>query len=263
MKVKSKKHKLMKRIILLFSLVLPFATMCQQKKDTEQKIVKVAAAANLRYVLEKIKKQYESEYPSSRIDISFGSSGTFTQQILNGADYDFFMAADMSYPKKIVENGYAYGDVETYIYGKLALWSLNLDVSEWSKSILSPQVKKIAIANPKGAPYGESTVKLLETQGLYKKISNKIVWGNDIGQTAQFAFSGNAELGFIALSLVFSPDLQGKGHFYVFPEDICPPQEQGCVLIKKSQEVTQFKNYIMSHKCDSLWVKFGYGLVKK
>lgn len=253
----------MKRTILSFFLVFFLI------QTDAQTIIKVAAAANLRYVLEEIKKQYESEHPSSKIDITFGPSGTFTQQILNGADFNFFMAADMDYPKKIVAAGCADGDAETYIYGKLALWSLKLNVSDGLKSILLPQVKKIAIANPKGAPYGESTIKLLTTQGLYNKISNKIVWGNDISQTAQFAFSGNAELGFIALSLAFAPDMQGKGHFYVFPEDICPPQEQGCVLIKKSQviqnekeEATQFKNYIMSHKCDSLWIKFGYGLIK-
>ncbi|MDR2520593.1 MAG: molybdate ABC transporter substrate-binding protein [Bacteroidales bacterium OttesenSCG-928-I14] len=250
----------MRRIIFLFIFSHFFISVCAQT------IVKVAAAANLSYVLKEIKKQYELEYPHSKINITFGPSGLFTNQILNGADFDFFMAADMVYPEKIVSSGYANGKVDIYAYGKLALWSLNLDVSNGLRSLFLPQVKKIAIANPKTAPYGRSAVRLLKNNGVYDKINNKIVWGDDISQTAQFAFSGNAELAFIALSFAFSPEMQNNGHFYVFPEDVCPQQKQGCVLIKKSKskkEAERFKNYVMGHKCDGLWIKFGYGLAKK
>jgi molybdate transport system substrate-binding protein len=222
----------------------------------------VAAAANLRYVLEEIKKQYETEN-GSIIEITFGSSGTLTQQILNGAAFDLFLAADTDFPKKIAANGFATGKVTTYIYGKLALWSLTLDVSDGLQTVMLPTVKKIAIANPKGAPYGESAVELLQSQGLYNKISNKIVWGDNISQTAQFAFSGNAELGFIALSLALAPEMRNKGKYYVFPPEICPPLEQAGVLIKgskKKKEAMKFFNYIQSDKCNHLWIKYGYGL---
>jgi molybdate transport system substrate-binding protein len=247
----------MKRIILFLCFIAIIGEVCAQT-------VKVAAAANLRYVLEEIKKQYEAEKPGSTIDITFGSSGTLTQQILNGANFDLFLAADTDFPQKIADSGFAAGEVTTYIYGKLALWSLTLDVSAGLQTVLLPAVKKIAIANPKGAPYGESAVELLKNQGLYDIISDKIVWGDNISQAAQFAFSGNAELGFIALSLALAPEMQSKGKYYVFPEEICPPLEQAGVLIKgseKNSEAPQFLNYIRSNKCNGLWTKYGYGLL--
>lgn len=249
----------MRRTVYMFFLVtLAFSTDAQR--------VRVAAAANLRYVLESIEKQYEEENPGVNIELTFGSSGTLTQQILNGAAFDFFMAADTDFPEKIADNGYANGAVKTYIYGKLVLWSLSLDVSKGLHTVTLPSVKKIAVANPDGAPYGESAVNLLKDLGLYDKISHKIVWGDNIGQAAQFAFSGNAELGFIALSLALAPNMKSKGNYYVFPDNICPPVEQACVLIKgseKNAEASEFMNYITSDRCDKLWITYGYGLVKK
>lgn len=249
----------MRRLILSLFLIAAIGTLSAQT-------LKVAAAANLRYVLEEIKKQYEAENPASKVEITFGSSGTLTQQILNGAGFELFLAADTDFPKKIAEGGFAAGEVTTYIYGKLALWSLTTDVSNGLETVTLPSVKKIAIANPKGAPYGESAVELLKNQKLYDKISDKIVWGENIGQAAQFAFSGNAELGFIALSLALAPDMQDKGKYYIFPEEICPPLEQAGVLIKGSEKnpaAAKFLQYITSSQCDLVWIKYGYGLVKK
>jgi len=245
---------------ILFSLVFLCASIAISAQN-----VRIAAAANLRYVMEEIKAQYESENPKSKIDITFGSSGTLTQQILNGAKFDLFFAADTDFPKKIADAGFAAGDVKTYIYGKLALWSLTLDVSKGLETLTLPEVKKIAIADPKKAPYGESAVELLKKQGLYDTLSEKIVWGENISQAAQFAFSGNAELGFIALSLALAPDMQSKGKYYVFPSEICPPLEQACVSIKgseKNKAAAKFLKYVMSKKCDALWLKYGYGLVE-
>ncbi|KAA6324282.1 Molybdate-binding periplasmic protein [termite gut metagenome] len=249
----------MKRIILLILLAIVIG-------HVDAQMVRVAAAANLRYVLEEIKKQYEVENSPAKIDITFGSSGTLTQQILSGAVFDLFMAADVDFPQKIANSGFAAGEVKTYIYGKLVLWSLTLDVSGGLQTVTLPTVKKIAIANPKGAPYGESALELLKNQGLYDTVSDKIVWGDNISQAAQFAFSGNAELGFIALSLALAPDMKSKGKYYVFPKEICPPLEQACVLIKgseKNSEASKFMNYITNDKCDHLWTGYGYELGKK
>ena len=247
---------------LLFTSLLLLSTYM----SVDAQNVKVAAAANLRYVLEDIKKQYEQESPDAKIDITFGSSGTLTQQIVNGAAFDLFMAADVDFPRKVKDSGFANGEVQTYIYGKLALWSLTLDVSEGLNTVLQPYVKKIAVANPKGAPYGEAAVDLLKTKGLYDKISSQIVWGDNIGQAAQFAFSGNAELGFIALSLALAPEMKSKGKYYVFSETDCPPIEQAYVLVKgseKNPEAAKFISYVMSKKCDKFWIGYGYGLLKK
>jgi molybdate transport system substrate-binding protein len=245
----------MRKIILTAIIAIASVSLYAQT-------VKVAAAANLRFVMEEIKKQYEVE-TSLLVDITFGSSGTLTQQILNGAAIDLFFAADVDFPKKIADAGFASGEVKTYIYGKLALWSLTQDVSKGLKIVTQKGIHKIAIADPKKAPYGESAVELLKKQGLYNKIADKIVWGDNISQAAQFAFSGNAELGFIALSLALAPDMQSKGKYYVFPADICPPLEQACVLIKGANpDAKKFLDYVMNEKCAALWVKYGYELVK-
>ena len=225
--------------------------------------VSVAAAANLRYALEEIKKQYEKEHPSTKIEITFGASGTLTQQILNGATFDFFMGADREFPQKLKEKGATVGPIVTYAYGKVVMWSSKIDLSKGLTAVLSPDVKKIAIANPVGAPYGERSVEVLKAQGLYSKIEDKIVWGESITQTAQFAFTGNAEIGFIALSLAKAPEMKDKGRYYEIPAIICPPMEQACVLIKgweRSADASKFMKYVLSAKCNPIWLVYGYGL---
>lgn len=227
--------------------------------------VKIAAAANLRYVLESIKKNYEAEHEGVELEITFGSSGTLTQQIANGAPFDLFMAADVDFPKKVKELGFAAGEVKTYIYGKVAMWSLSIDVTQGIKTTLLPTVKKIAIADPKKAPYGRNTIATLKNTNLYDAIASRIVWGENISQAAQFAFSGNAEIGFIALSLALAPDMRGKGTYYILPTTICPPIEQAYVLLKNGADnkwAKDFMDYIVSPTCDRLWTEFGYGLIE-
>ena len=224
--------------------------------------VRVAAAANLRYVMEDIKKQYEKAYPKSKVDITFGSSGTLTQQILNGAAYDFFMAADKDFPVKLKAKGATTGAIQTYAIGKLVMWSTGTDLSKGLNTILSPNVKKIAVANPATAPYGEAAISLLKDKGLYDKVSGKIVYGESISQAAQFAFTGNVEIGFIALSLAKAPDMKGKGIYYEIPASMMKePIEQACVLIKgweRNGEAARFMKYVLSPKCYSLWEEYGY-----
>lgn len=251
----------MKKFIPYFILFILSSSVIFAKEK-----VKVAAAANLRYVLEEIKKNYEKTYPNEEIEITFGSSGTLTQQIVNGAPFDFFMAADVEFPKKVAAAGYASSQVKTYIYGKVALWSSRINLSKGIYSVTLPGVKKISVADPKKAPYGEYAVYALKKKNLYDKISSKIVWGENIGQTAQFAFSGNADIGFIALSLALSPEMRNKGKYYVLPTNICPPVQQACVLLKNgagNKAAVRFMNYVQSPKCNSTWKYFGYALVTR
>lgn len=246
----------MKRITLLLIAVIAIQLTTSAQK------VRVAAAANLRYVLEEIKKQYEKEHPRTKVEITFGASGTLTQQILNGAAYDLFMAADKEFPAKLRQKGATVGPIQTYAVGKLVMWSSEVDLSKGLNSVLSSDVKKIAIANPVGAPYGEAAVDVLKKHALYDKVAGKIVWGENISQAAQFAFTGNAEIGFIALSLAKAPDMKGKGKYYVVP---CPPIEQACVLIKgweRNGEAAKFMKYVLSPKCNPYWEEYGYSKAK-
>jgi len=245
----------MKKIIISLTLVICVLNATAQK-------VNVAAAANLRYVMEEIKTAYMKQNPKVTLNITFGSSGTLVQQILNGAAFDFFMAADNNYPVKLKEKGLTTGTMNTYAYGKLALYSTTIDVNKKGLEVLKdPSIKKIAIANPQTAPYGDRSVELLKSMQLYDGLSNKLVVGDNISQAAQFAFTGNAEIGFIAYSYALAPDMEGKGNCYIIPQNLYKPIEQACILIKSATlntEAAKFKRFVLSSATKAIWEKFGY-----
>ena len=245
----------MKKVILIATL---FFSVCMFANA--QKSVKVAAAANLRDVFMEIKEAYEKENPGVKIDVTFGSSGNFVQQILNGASFDFFMAADKSFPLKLQNKGATYGKVSTYIYGKLAVWSNTIDVKKGLDVLKTNAVKRISVANPETAPYGERAIELLKKQNIYDEVKTKIIYGDNISAAAQYAFTGNTEIGFIALSLAMSPEMKGKGKCYVVPQNLYTPIEQACVLIKKNSRniaAEKFMKNIISHNYDAHWIKYG------
>jgi len=249
----------MKRTILTFALIL-VCILAQAQK------VNVAAAANLRYVLEDIKTSYVKVHPKAKVTLTFGSSGTLVQQILNGASFDFFMAADNEFPLKLKAEGVTVGKMVTYACGKLAIYSTTLDVKKGLAILKDPSVKRIAIAKPETAPYGERSVELLKKQGIYESLKDKIVFGDNISQAAQFAFTGNAEIGFVALSLALAPDMAGKGDYYIVPQKLYTPIEQACILLKTAvwnTEASQFMKYVLSPATNTIWEKYGYSLPTK
>ena len=248
----------MKRIIISLAIVFVTLTTTAQK-------VNVAAAANLRYVLEEIKTAYVKQNPRAKVNLTFGASGMLVQQIQNGASFDFFMAADNEFPLKLKEKGLTTGPMATYAFGKLAIYSTSIDVDKLGlKALKEESIKKIAIANPETAPYGERAIELLKSQKLYDGLKSKIVLGENISQTAQFAFTGNAEIGFIALSLALAPDMDKKGNYYIVPQSLYKPIEQACILIKTpvlNTEAAKFRKFVLSPATKAIWEKWGYGLV--
>ena len=245
----------MKRIIISLVLLLVTITIPAQK-------VNVAAAANLRYVLEEIKIAYVKQNPKAKVNLTFGASGMLVQQIQNGASFDFFMAADNEFPLKLKDKGLTTGPMSTYAFGKLAIYSTTLDVEKLGlEALKSTTINKIAIANPETAPYGERAVELLKSQKLYDGLKSKIVLGENISQTAQFAFTGNAEIGFIALSLALAPEMAGKVTYYIIPQSLYKPIEQACILIKTpvlNTEAAKFKKFVLSPAVKGIWEKYGY-----
>lgn len=249
----------MKKIIISFIIGLSAISVSAQKLN-------VAAAANLRYVLEEIKTAYIKQNPKAKVNLTFGSSGTLVQQITNGATFDFFMAADDEFPLKLKAKGLTTGAINVYAYGKLALYSKTLAVEKYGLDALkNPTVKKIAIANPETAPYGERSIELLKSLKLYDGLKSKIVIAENISAAAQYAFTGNTELGFTALSLVLSPEMDGKGNYYIIPQKMYKPIAQACVLIKKSTvntEAAKFRKFVLSPVNKAVWEKYGYDLPK-
>ncbi len=245
----------MKRIIFSLVLLLSVLNMRAQKLN-------VAAAANLRYVLEEIKTAYLKQNPKAKVNLTFGSSGMLVQQISNGASFDFFMAADDEFPLKLKAKGLASGPMTVYAYGKLVLYSSTLAVDKKGLDVLkNPNVKKIAIANPLTATYGERAIAMLKSMQLYDELIPKIVIAENISATAQYAFTGNTELGFLALSLALAPEMEGKGSYYIIPQKMYKPIAQGCVLIKRSAvntEAIKFRKFILSPVNNKIWEKYGY-----
>lgn len=225
----------------------------------QSQTVKVAAAANLRLVLNEIKAKYELKNPKSKIIINLGASGALVQQITNGADFDLFMAADKEYPDKLKAKGIVTGKVQTYAFGKLVIWSNTIDMSKGLNCFTNNAVKRIAIAKPDVAPYGARAVECLKYYKLFDKVKNKIVYADNIAQVAQFAQTGNAEIGFLALSLAMAPEM--KGSYFVLNTKSYKPIEQAMVLIKSwksNPEAAKFMKFVLSNQCKPIFEKYGF-----
>jgi len=225
----------------------------------------VAAAADLSSALQEISDRYENK-TGVKVKLSFGASGALTQQIQNGAPFDVFFSADMDYPRQLIAAGEADGaSLYQYAVGKLVLWvpaDSPLDVEHKGMSVLlDPFVKKIAIANPQHAPYGRAAVAALRHAGMYDQIQDRLVLGENISQAAQFAESGNAQAGFVALAHAIAPAMQGKGKYWVVPADYYPALAQGVVGVTHSQhkkEASEFLVYIKTKDVTELLKKYGF-----
>jgi molybdate transport system substrate-binding protein len=241
----------MKKTIVILLMALSISLQAQT--------VKVAAAANLRYILDEIKVKYAVHHPKATILVNLGSSGALVQQITNGADFDLFMAADIIYPEKLKSQGIVKGEVKTYAFGKLVMWSNTVDMSKGLDIFTDISVKRIAIAKPDVAPYGARAVECLKYYNLLDKVKDKIVYADNIAQAAQFAQTGNAEIGFIALALAMAPDM--KGSYFVLDTKSYKPVEQAMILLKSWQsnpEAVKFMNFVLSAECKPVFEKYGF-----
>jgi molybdate transport system substrate-binding protein len=229
--------------------------------------INVAAAADLSSALQEVAANYEKR-TSVAVKLSFGASGALTQQIQNGAPFDVFFSADMEYPRQLIAGGR--GESATlyrYAVGKLVLWvpkDSPLDVEHKGMDVLlDPSVKKIAIANPQHAPYGRAAVAALKHYGLYEKISDRLVLGENVSQAAQFVESGNAQGGFVALAHAMAPAMQGVGKYWMIPADAYPPLDQGVVLILRSphrQDAAAFLEYVKTAEAAAVLRRYGFSL---
>jgi len=225
----------------------------------------VAAAADLSSALQGIADGYQKQRGVT-VKLSFGASGALTQQIENGAPFDLFFSADMDYPRQLISAGDAEaGSLYEYAVGKLVMWApanSPLDLNrQGMNALLDPSVKKIAIANPGHAPYGRAAVAALQHAGLYDRVSDRLVLGENVAQAAQFVESGNAQAGFVALAHAVAPSMQGKGQYWVVPAEDYPPLAQGVVMLSHSQhkkDAAAFLTYIKTKEISELLRKYGF-----
>ena len=233
---------------------------CSKPSD---KII-VATAANVQYVMQDIKNEFEKE-SGKKIEIVVSSSGKLTTQIREGAPFDVFVSADTKYPEEIYAKGGSDEKPKIYALGSIVLWSRNIPASELTIAILNTdQVKKIAIPNPRIAPYGEAAVQVLQKQKLFDQLKTKLVYGESIAQTAQYITSGSVEAGFNALSVVMSPEMKGKGNWILIDSSLYQPIKQAAILLKHSEDSPkketsrQFYAFLYSKKGKEIFKKYGF-----
>lgn len=240
---------------MLFSL-LTIAAFAQKE------VVTVAVAANAQYAMKEIKAKYEQQ-TGQKINLITGSSGKLTAQIKEGAPFDVFLAADLEYPHALHTEGFTQAPPRIYGYGELVLWTLGNIKPLNMNALLLPQVKAVAIANPKLAPYGEAALSVLNYHKLYEKVRPRLVYGESIAQVSQYVSSGAADLGFTAKSVLLSPELQGKGSWIELDPKSYAPIAQGAVLLKKAagrnrEGAEKFYNYLFSDQAKAIFGKYGY-----
>jgi molybdate transport system substrate-binding protein len=227
--------------------------------------ISVAAAADLNVALTEIAEHYGKQTGNS-VEISFGSSGNFFHQIQNGAPFDLFFSADVDYPQKLIAAGLAEpASLYRYAVGRLVLWvpaSSSLDVEHGGMNVLlDPAVKKIAVANPMHAPYGRAAVAVLRHFGIYDKVADRLVLGENVSQAAQFVESGNTQAGIIALSLALAPAMKEKGRYWEIPADAYPALEQAAVILSRSKKkngAAAFLEYLKSGEATTVLRRSGF-----
>lgn len=224
----------------------------------------VAVAANFTKAAEEIGAAWE-ESSGHEVRFSFGPSGKLLAQIRNGAPFDAYFSADTGRPEQLAESGEA-RDAFVYARGKLALFSLDLPMHERAEEILADGAfRYLAAANPKAAPYGLAAQQVLEKRGLYQRYraEGKIATGESITQTFQFVTTGNAQLGFVALSQLRDPQspVTDEGHIWMPPAEDYDPIEQGAAALTRSQHpevVDDFLAFVRSEQGAAIMEKYGY-----
>lgn len=236
--------------------------------------VNVAVAANFTAPMQKIAAMFEADMKNQgghKAVLSFGSTGKFYAQIRNGAPFDVLLSADDTTPAKLEQEGQGGGGKDrcyTYAIGTLVLWSKQPGLVDAKGEVLKRGAfDKIALADPRLAPYGAAALEALTALGLLDALRSKFVQGESIGQTYQFVATGNAALGFVALSQVWVPDEQGgklkEGSVWRVPANLHQPIRQDVILLKKGQDnpaAVALLKYLKSEKARAVIASFGYGV---
>jgi len=243
-------------------VAIPFLSSAQQTQ------LNIAAASDLKFAMTELASAYEKQ-AGVKLNLVFGSSGNFLAQIRNGAPFDLFFSADDLSPAKLNQAGIPlYGTFRQYAIGCVVLWApadakVNPSELGW-RSLLDPSVQKIAIANPDHSPYGRAALEALKNSGYYDQVKDKLVFGENVAQAAQFVQSGNAQIGILAQALISAPDF-GPGHYWEIPRHLYAPLQQYVVALKhlgkedptKEKDALAFVTFVVSRPGRVILAKYG------
>jgi len=226
--------------------------------------INIAVAANVSYAIDELKAEFAKTHPDTKVQVTLGSSGKLTAQIKNGAPYGLFMAANMSYPEALFADKIALTEPIIYAQGGLAY--LSMKERDFSKGIALLQDKsigKIAIANPKTAPYGKAAIEAMKNADIYDNVEPKLVYAESISQTVAYAVTA-ADIGIIAKSSLYSATMtqyKENVNWASVNLTLYTPIKQGIVLLKygeKSKEYRAFYDFILSEKAKDIFKRYGY-----
>jgi molybdate transport system substrate-binding protein len=227
----------------------------------------IAAAANLKFALEEVARQFTARH-GERVNLIFGSSGNLTRQIIDGAPFELFLSADEAFVTRLAEAGVTRGDGVLYARGRLAIFAsegspLRVDaaLSGLRTLVARGGRHRFAIANPRHAPYGRAAEAVLRAKGLWEPLQPSLVLGENIAQAAQFATTGNAVGGLLAYSLVLSPPLAGQGAHALIPEADHPPLRQRMALLERAGPVAErFYRYLQEPAARDVLRRYGFAV---
>lgn len=225
--------------------------------------VSVAAASDLQFAFQDLAAAFRARRPDLRLTASFGSSGNVFAQLQNGAPFDVFLSADVEYARRLHASGLVEGDVFVYAVGRLALWvpaGSPLDLSRGLHALRAPSVRRIALANPRHAPYGRAAEAALRGAGLYEQLQPRLVYGENVAQAASFVQSGAADAGLFAWSLALAPAL-AEGRRFEIPQRLHPPLEQGGVVLKRArdpQAARALRDFLLGAEGQAVLARWGF-----
>ncbi len=246
---------MLKRIIFIYCILTNYLIASD---------IIVAVASNVSYAIDDLEKEFNKLHPEINIKFILGSSGKLSAQIVHGAPYQLFMSANMKLPKALYDRGLTTAKPVVYAQGMLCyLSNTQQDFSQGIRLLLDEDIKTIAIANPKTAPYGEATLEAILSAGIYNKIKHKLVYAESISQTLSYTINAT-DIGFIAKSLLYSPKMlhYKKGiHYLDVDIKLYRPINQGIVLLKQAQansDAKAFYLFMQSKKAKQILTSYGY-----
>lgn len=247
---------------VLFFIAIIFTNACSEKKN-QKNVITIATAANMQFAMDEITNLFTAK-TGIKCETIISSSGKLTAQIKEGAPYDLFISADMKFPNELFNSGFTTKKPTVYAFGKLVLWTLNINIQPSFEILLNNNIKHIAVANPKTAPYGLAAQEVLQHKGIFNKVETKLVYGESIAQTNQFITTQAAEIGFTAKSVVLSSKMKNIGNWIEIDDNLYSPISQGVVILKNGtgnkNHAKEFYNFLLSAEGSKILNKFGYSV---
>ena len=247
----------MLRLLCILMLALP----------VHAQTLRIAAASDLASCIEDLNAGFKQSQPNTEFKVSLGSSGNFYTQIAAGGPFDVFLSADQSYPKQLAASGAAeLSTLKPYAIGRLALWTMQPNVVLDLTRLGDAGIKRIAIANPDHAPYGQAARAAMQQAGVWDTVSPKLVLGNNIVQAVQFVQTGNADVGLVAYSLLKSPALSGVGRSLLLPAQSHSPLIQAAIVTRYGKSnllAASYVDFLQSNAARSTLQRCGFDLPER